>query len=68
MTQTCKLTILIIADVEVLNCCRPFEVISVANRFTDPAAFRIFTGSKNGRADADPWRPQHQSEGGIQNV
>ena len=38
-----NLAILIFDDVEVLDFCGPFEVFSVANRFTDPAPFNIFT-------------------------
>jgi hypothetical protein len=30
-------------DVEVLDFCGPFEVFSVANRFTDPPAFNVLT-------------------------
>jgi transcriptional regulator GlxA family with amidase domain len=37
------LAILIFDDVEVLDFCGPFEVFSVTNRFTDPAAFNVFT-------------------------
>lgn len=33
--------ILIFDDVEVLDFCGPFEVFSVANRFTDPPAFSV---------------------------
>jgi hypothetical protein len=33
---TRNLAILIFEDVEVLDFCGPFEVFSVANRFTDP--------------------------------
>jgi transcriptional regulator GlxA family with amidase domain len=43
MNQTRTLAILIFDDVEVLDFCGPFEVFSVANRFTDPAAFRVLT-------------------------
>jgi transcriptional regulator GlxA family with amidase domain len=38
-----NLAILIFEDVEVLDFCGPFEVCSVANRFTDPPAFHVFT-------------------------
>ena len=38
-----NLAILIFPDVEVLDFCGPFEVFSVANRFTSPAAFNVFT-------------------------
>ncbi len=38
-----NLAILIFPDVEVLDFCGPFEVFSVANRFTGPAAFNVFT-------------------------
>ncbi len=36
------IAILIFDDVEVLDFCGPFEVFSVANNFTDPAAFSVF--------------------------
>jgi hypothetical protein len=38
---TRNLAILIFDDVEVLDFCGPFEVFSVANRFTDPPAFSV---------------------------
>ena len=38
-----NLAILIFPEVEVLDFCGPFEVFSVANRFTSPAAFNVFT-------------------------
>jgi transcriptional regulator GlxA family with amidase domain len=44
MTRT--LTILLFDDVEVLDFCGPFEVFSVANRFTDPAAFHVLTAAQ----------------------
>ena len=40
---TRTLAILIFDDVEVLDFCGPFEVFSVANRFTDPPAFNDLT-------------------------
>jgi transcriptional regulator GlxA family with amidase domain len=40
---TRSLAILVFDDVEVLDFCGPFEVFSVVNRFTDPAAFSVFT-------------------------
>src|SRR3954469_23295366 len=40
---TRALAILIFEDVEVLDFCGPFEVFTVANRFTDPPAFNAFT-------------------------
>jgi transcriptional regulator GlxA family with amidase domain len=43
MTKTRTLAILVFDDVEVLDFCGPFEVFSVANRFTDPAAFNVLT-------------------------
>jgi hypothetical protein len=43
MPTTRNLAILIFGDVEVLDFCRPFEVFSVANRFTDPPAFNVLT-------------------------
>jgi len=43
MTSTRNLAILLFNDVEVLDFCGPFEVFSVANRFVEPAAFRVFT-------------------------
>lgn len=41
--RTRTLTILIFDDVEVLDFCGPFEVFSVANRFTDSPAFNVLT-------------------------
>src|SRR5260370_16397019 len=43
MSTTRNLAILIFEDVEVLDFCGPFEVFTVANRFTDPPAFNVFT-------------------------
>jgi transcriptional regulator GlxA family with amidase domain len=43
MPTTRNLAILIFEDVEVLDFCGPFEVFSVANRFTDPPAFNVLT-------------------------
>jgi transcriptional regulator GlxA family with amidase domain len=40
---TRTLAILLFDDVEVLDFCGPFEVFSVANRFTDPPAFNVLT-------------------------
>jgi transcriptional regulator GlxA family with amidase domain len=40
---TRALAILIFEGVEVLDFCGPFEVFSVAKRFTDPPAFHVFT-------------------------
>src|SRR5215813_4175482 len=42
-----NVAILIFEDVEVLDYCGPFEVFSVANRFTDPPAFNVFTLAAN---------------------
>jgi putative intracellular protease/amidase/catechol 2,3-dioxygenase-like lactoylglutathione lyase family enzyme len=47
MPTTRNLTILIFEDVEVLDFCGPFEVFSVANRFTDPPAFSVLTVAEN---------------------
>jgi transcriptional regulator GlxA family with amidase domain len=41
MPTTRNLAILIFDDVEVLDFCGPFEVFSVANRFTDTPAFHV---------------------------
>src|ERR1700722_8343538 len=41
------LALLIFDDVEVLDFCGPFEVFSVANRFTDPPAFNVLTVAEN---------------------
>ncbi len=38
-----SLAILLFDEVEVLDVCGPFEVFSVANRFTDPPAFDVLT-------------------------
>jgi transcriptional regulator GlxA family with amidase domain len=43
MNQTRTLAILIFDEVEVLDFCGPFEVFSVANRFTDSPAFKVVT-------------------------
>lgn len=43
MPTTRNLAILIFDEVEVLDFCGPFEVFSVANRFTDSPAFHVFT-------------------------
>ena len=43
MSKTRTLAILVFDDVEVLDFCGPFEVFSVANRFTDPPAFNVLT-------------------------
>lgn len=43
MTPTRTLGILIFDEVEVLDFCGPFEVFSVASRFTDPTAFNVVT-------------------------
>src|SRR5277367_3621048 len=40
---TRTLAILIFDDVEMLDFCGPFEVFSVANRFTEPPAFNVMT-------------------------
>jgi hypothetical protein len=50
MTTTRTLTILLFDDVEVLDFCGPFEVFSVANRFTDAPAFTVLTVAEK----ADP--------------
>src|SRR5438270_6232382 len=44
--RTRALAVLIFDDVEVLDFCGPFEVFSVANRFTDPPAFRVVTAAE----------------------
>src|SRR5262249_12846074 len=43
MSRTRTLAILVFEDVEVLDFCGPFEVFSIANRFTDPPAFNVLT-------------------------
>jgi transcriptional regulator GlxA family with amidase domain len=43
MPTTRNLAVLIFEDVEVLDFCAPFEVFSVANRFTEPPAFAVPT-------------------------
>ena len=43
MSKTRTLAILVFDDVEVLDFCGPFEVFSVANRFTEPPAFNVLT-------------------------
>lgn len=49
MTSPRNLAILIFDDVEVLDFCGPFEVFSVANRFTDPPAFNVLTVAEKAR-------------------
>src|SRR5262245_58377186 len=49
MATTRTLAVLIFDDVEVLDFCGPFEVFSVANRFTDPPAFRVLTVAEQAR-------------------
>ena len=46
MPATRNLAVLIFEDVEVLDFCGPFEVFSVANRFTDPPAFSALTAAE----------------------
>ena len=43
MSTTRNLAILIFEDVEVLDFCGPFEVFTVATRFTGPPAFNVLT-------------------------
>lgn len=43
MEMTRTLAILVFGDVEVLDFCGPFEVFSVANRFTASPAFNVLT-------------------------
>ena len=43
MPTTRTLAILIFEEVEVLDFCGPFEVFSVASRFTEPLAFNVLT-------------------------
>jgi transcriptional regulator GlxA family with amidase domain len=43
MPTTRNLAILVFEDVEVLDFCGPFEIFSVANYFTEPPAFHVFT-------------------------
>jgi hypothetical protein len=43
MPTTRNLAVLVLEDVEALDFCGPFEIFSVANRFTDPPAFTAFT-------------------------
>jgi transcriptional regulator GlxA family with amidase domain len=47
MPTTCSLAILIFEDVEVLDFCGPFEVFSVANRFTESPAFAVLIVAEN---------------------
>jgi len=49
MFQTRTLVILVFDDVEVLDFCGPFEVFSVANRFTNPTAFNVLTVAEKAR-------------------
>ena len=47
MNEPRTLAILIFDDVEVLDFCGPFEVFSVANRFTEPPTFNVLTVAEN---------------------
>ena len=47
MPTTRNLAILIFEDLEVLDFCGPFEVFSVANRFTEPPTFNVLTVAEN---------------------
>jgi transcriptional regulator GlxA family with amidase domain len=47
MPTTRNLALLIFDDVDVLDFCGPFEVFSVANRFTDTPAFHVFTAAED---------------------
>ena len=49
MARTRNLAILVFDDVEVLDFCGPFAVISVTNHFTEPAAFKVFTVKRSSR-------------------
>jgi transcriptional regulator GlxA family with amidase domain len=58
MPTTRNLAILIFDDVEVLDFCGPFEVFSVANRFTEPPAFNVLTvASASTRITGPPTAP-----------
>ncbi len=46
---TRTLAILIFDDVEVLDFCGPFEVFSVANRFSEPPTFNVLTVAEDAR-------------------
>ena len=46
MATTRTLALLLFDDVEVLDFCGPFEVFSVANRFTDTPAFNVLLVSE----------------------
>ena len=48
MPTTRTLAILIFEDVEVLDFCGPFEVFSVASRFTSPPAFNVVNVAAQG--------------------
>ena len=50
MSTTRNVAILLFEDVEVLDFCGPFEVFSVASRFTDPPAFDLLTVAEKGGA------------------
>ena len=60
MPTTRNLAVLIFDDVEVLDFCGPFEVFSVANGFTDPPAFHVFTVAEKAGPVLAPWRPERQ--------
>jgi transcriptional regulator GlxA family with amidase domain len=64
MSETRTLAILIFDDVEVLGFCGPFEVFSVANRFTEPPAFNVLTVAENAGPVVTPGglsvNPHHQ--------
>jgi len=47
VSRTRILAILVFDDVEVMDFCGPFEVFSVAGRFTGPPAFNVLTVAEN---------------------
>jgi hypothetical protein len=59
MPTTRNLALLVFGDVEVLDFCGPFEVFTVANRFTDPPAFHVFTlaekPARSSSSRGNPW-------------
>jgi transcriptional regulator GlxA family with amidase domain len=54
MPTTRNLAILTFEDVEVPDFCGPFEVFSVANRFTEPPALNVSTVAERPRPVLTP--------------
>jgi hypothetical protein len=60
MPTTRNLAILVFGDVEGLDFYGPFEVFSVADRFTGPPGLPRLHRGQEARPSRDPWGPQRQ--------